>query len=446
MSSESGPEQRYSAWLDTIGWKVHELLREEGTIERFREMILAWKVERDSQWAEHRVWEQQRHEYFTQTISGDRRLQDERAGPPGENWKYEPYFWREDGRCPVPLELLDRMKVGSWLDTAHELGSIRLGKSAWCPPELSISAEPPRNEPLSFCDCSPYRDPDADPDRSLTLPEKYAVCAAIHDAVCTGVEKINPWAEQEAIDPYFRLRTAYDKLCENVLKLHEADRNNVEAFLGDIMSDLTALSATKADPTPEREGASSESLHVFRRRGAIWEVRFGPDDSGMFPLNRGFAVIHQLLCAPDPSKGIDCMTLMGLDPEKAETQSFQSVADSEAMRDMKRRCEDLQDLMSQAQESGALAKLHEYQQERSRLAAELQQAIGLAGRSGRLGPAADAERAREGIRKALLRAYSRMEQAVPPLPKLVDHLRRSIQPDCNGYAYRPAVLPDWQTT
>ena len=54
------------------------------------------------------------------------------------------------------------------------------------------------------------------------------------------------------------------------------------------------------------------------------------------------------------------------------------------------------------------------------------------------------EKARDAVRKVLARTYATMEEAAPPLRRLVTHLRQSIQTEGDGYAYRPEDPPDWQ--
>lgn len=227
-----------------IGWRVHELIGRPGAMQRFREVLLAWVDDRDQQHRVHDEWEQRREEHFRSSVARKKkRLLDEVAGPPGDGWRFE-------GRSLYREPRKGRRK---WRGVF----------GVWCPPDLAADAEPPVDDPLSFCDCSDWPDPGGEPNRPLSLEEKYVVCAAFHDAFCLGVEKINPWGDSpDSDDDRSWPGGAYYVVCEDVKNLHEADRPAVESFLADVTRDLSLPGGARPKTEPDRTLVSVATLRA----------------------------------------------------------------------------------------------------------------------------------------------------------------------------------------
>jgi hypothetical protein len=87
------------------------------------------------------------------------------------------------------------------------------------------------------------------PVRSLTLPEKYAALAAIHDVVCDGAKRIDPWRIRHRHRNFARRKAgiSYAVLCSRIKDLRDTDRDRIEGTLRDVEADLVAPSK---EPTP----------------------------------------------------------------------------------------------------------------------------------------------------------------------------------------------------
>lgn len=221
-----------------IGWRVHELIGRPGAMQRFREVLLAWVDDRDQQHRVHDEWEQRREEHFRSSVARKKkRLLDEVAGPPGDGWRFE-------GRSLYREPRKGRRK---WRGVF----------GVWCPPDLAADAEPPVDDPLSFCDCSDWPDPGGEPNRPLSLKEKYVVCAAFHDAFCLGADEINPWEKL----PDAQESWAYMAVCGRVKDLHEADRPAVESFLADVAKDLEAACPPNSTKNVKKRRRGGQEKH-----------------------------------------------------------------------------------------------------------------------------------------------------------------------------------------
>jgi len=204
---------------EAIGWRVHELLKIKGAKERFQSEIQNWKRARDRQVEAEESWQQERDEYFGSPAATDSRMQEESAGAPFDGWRFEGFVVRkyDENGCRESTSMI----------------------FAWCPPHLSVRAEPGVHSPLSFCNCSEYAHPSKNPDRAVSLIEKYVVLAAFHDSCCPGVQKINPFpSEIELGDRSTYDGIAFEAVCGGVKNLHEADMPSVLSFLDDVKADL----------------------------------------------------------------------------------------------------------------------------------------------------------------------------------------------------------------
>jgi hypothetical protein len=196
----------------------------------------------------------------------------------------------------------------------------------------------------------------------------------------------------------------------------------------------------------------------FELFGEIWLVSFG-EEMGLFYNDKGMQHIARLLASP--GKPVQLLLLMSLNRRENGTEhSFESVdniddeeaqfggsdqeaLDGEAIRDYHQRLSKLSDEIEKARDAKNIEKVNQLVAEYDFIEGELRAAQGLGGRGRLLGPSSDTKKAMNAVSKALKRAYTKMENATPPLPKLVNHLRQSISPEGDSYIYRPSPPVIW---
>ncbi len=216
-----------------IGWRVNQLVRRPGAMQRFRESIISWKRTRDQQIADRKAWLKRQMDHFKYTIPSDSRLQDESADPPGQGWKFiKGHIWRDFGRPPGATEQAAETNHAP----ANCQSTYLATESGWCPPDLLPEAEPRVHWPLSFCRCSGLSNEE---NRPLSIEEKYVVCSALHDVYCPGVERIDPWREHHENDLEGYLPAmAYSNVREAVSDL---SASAVRGAIGDLRTNGKSL-------------------------------------------------------------------------------------------------------------------------------------------------------------------------------------------------------------
>lgn len=177
--------------------------------------------------------------------------------------------------------------------------------------------------------------------------------------------------------------------------------------------------------------------HCFRLNGSVWQVRLN-DESGHFHNLKGFRYIRELLAKPN--KLVAATKLIG--EMEGTTGAAHEVLDPEAKRKFKDRIDELEERKQIALQAGAEEGLERIEAERNGIIEELKRATGLGGRDRDIA-ATPAERARQSVRKALDRAYTRLRQAKPPLDHLASHLTSCVQAEGTSYVYRPDADVPW---
>jgi hypothetical protein len=205
-----------------------------------------------------------------------------------------------------------------------------------------------------------------------------------------------------------------------------------------------------------------EPAYCFRMGGELWYVRYG-EEYGTFKNHRGMQHIARLLASPgkrvsvfdlagqgQQGKGSRPSLAGGQEPGEAEEDPRgksrpEPVLDQQAKQSYKRRMEELVQEIKEAKEAQDQETEAKARKEFDELAEQLQKAVGLGGRDRPLDAGDPAEKARVAISKALNRAYQALEQATPPLPGLVAHLRQTISAAGGFCIYRPdpARTPGW---
>jgi hypothetical protein len=208
-------------------------------------------------------------------------------------------------------------------------------------------------------------------------------------------------------------------------------------------------------PTPEgqKEKAAIENLKAeagnklrywFRSTGNTWDVRFG-DEAGNFTDQKGFGIIARLLRFPNPTKLLSAMELIGRDVEQHGTFTEQEVTDGEALAAAKTWLNDeYPKELEAAREDGDPEKLAEVEERKKKAEKYISEAKGLGNKRRSIGPKSPKESARTSCRAAINRTIKALREAEKSLPKLAEHLERTILGEGTDFAYRTDGPPNWE--
>lgn len=177
--------------------------------------------------------------------------------------------------------------------------------------------------------------------------------------------------------------------------------------------------------------ATSPNLCAFRQIGSIWQMSFEGRDVCL-PHVKGFSDLATLLASP--GREFHCTELMGVvEHFDADTQ-----IDTRAKSEYKRRVRELQAELSHAESCNDMARIEPLSEELEVLLNHLNAALGLGGRSRKMG--APSERARSAVTQRIRAALKRIESAHDTLGQ---HLARSVQTGV-CCAYVPDRVVEWQ--
>ena len=200
----------------------------------------------------------------------------------------------------------------------------------------------------------------------------------------------------------------------------------------EILARGLALAGLAGDPDERRPVVPQPSPGaVFRPDGDFWMLAF---DGKAVRLNgaKGFHDLSQLLGQPDAP--IHCLELAG---RWTEPRGDAPVLDDRARRELGARVRELQGTIDEADASNDLGRAQAAREELDRIGATLSEALGLHGRSRRLGSAA--ERARSAVTWRIRNAIRKIGAAHPPLGRHLDNAVRT-----GTYcAYSPEKKVDW---
>lgn len=201
-----------------------------GARDTFRRRVREWAAEDDARRDRIEEWERERADYFERVVPTDPTLADGTKDHDGLIW--ETY---------IDLDTLDAAARAAM---AGEPATPVTRREAWTPFGLTEAARPKGPLPLFPLD-TPGRNP-------LTMTERYAALALIHDAICAGAEPINPWhgldfAELDATEKEraaafaLLVRQCQPNLAADSfawLAPHETDKEAVQAILASVKRDL----------------------------------------------------------------------------------------------------------------------------------------------------------------------------------------------------------------
>ena len=205
-------------------------------MELLRTPVLWWYAERTQRNLDVSEWMRERERH-----TDDIRSQHERDGKcetcwanePGPGWKFR-YFPKQQGVVKA-CRLLDRQEILVYYMS-------RPCVSGWTPPHLLDMPE--------FHDL-PLPLPS---ERPLTLAERFAVAAAIHDVVYKGVERIDPWSARPSPEDMkeavllLGASRVYAELVEEARRLPKSDAPPIDDILDDVLK-----GAADGDPDGDRK-------------------------------------------------------------------------------------------------------------------------------------------------------------------------------------------------
>jgi tetratricopeptide (TPR) repeat protein len=156
-------------------------------------------------------------------------------------------------------------------------------------------------------------------------------------------------------------------------------------------------------PNPPRPAARDVSL---RREGDVWAVEGSAQPPFRLKHSKGLAYLSELLA--HPGHELHVLTLVGLDHGASDAGP---VLDGRAKADYKKRLEELEDEISEADRFGDEARANRAREEIDALATQLAGAVGLGGRDRRA--ASDVERARINVQRRLKDAIESVARCDP---------------------------------
>jgi tetratricopeptide (TPR) repeat protein len=187
-------------------------------------------------------------------------------------------------------------------------------------------------------------------------------------------------------------------------------------------------------PVPEPAGGKI----VFRPEGDVWLLRYEGSSAHMRDA-KGLRDLAALMAAP--GQGIHVTELVaataGEPTLEAEGGGEAAVLDARARAEYRARLEELEAELDDAEVANDGERAARAREERDFLAAELAGALGLGGRSRRLGD--PVERARKAVSMRIRLALDRMESVHP---RMARHLRNSVRTG-TFCAYEPERPTTW---
>jgi TolB-like protein len=170
----------------------------------------------------------------------------------------------------------------------------------------------------------------------------------------------------------------------------------------------------------------------FVRTGELWSIAYAERGANLLGT-KGFHDLARLLA--QPNEPVHCLELSG---GVSSSDSQHELLDTRARREYRRRIEELQRGLSEAEARGDVAESERGRSELDALIGELARATGLGGRGRKMDD--PAERARSSVTWRIRSAIKKIRAAHPALGK---HLSHSIK---TGYfcTYAPETPISWQ--
>ena len=178
--------------------------------------------------------------------------------------------------------------------------------------------------------------------------------------------------------------------------------------------------------------ATAPAFCSFRRVGSLWQVSFAGHDAWL-PQLKGFSDIHALLATP--GRYVHCCELMG----EVGSSFDEPQIDARARAEYQERIDELRSSLEEAEAASDLGRSARLREELAQLVEHLTSAMGLGGRSRKLG--APVERARSAVTQRIRGALKKLGEAHP---SLAEHLTQTVQTG-TFCCYRPVTPPiEWE--
>jgi hypothetical protein len=212
----------------------------------------------------------------------------------------------------------------------------------------------------------------------------------------------------------------------------EADRLGLEELAADAAGLLAVGPSGGGGPAGPAE---------FRRAGASWTLSYAgravrlPDAKGM----RDLAVLLSRPGQPVPAAELVALSGGGRLAKADLALGADAVLDDQAKQAYRRRLQDLDREVAEAEDEGDPERVEKARQERDAIAHELAAALGLGGRDRGLGD--PAERARKAVTERIRYSMARIARAHPELAR---HLEASVTTG-SSCAYVAAEPVTWLT-
>lgn len=193
-----------------------------------------------------------------------------------------------------------------------------------------------------------------------------------------------------------------------------------------------ARAGLAADPDERRPSVAQVAPRaVFRPEGDFWTVAFDGVEVQLTEA-KGFHDLAQLFARPEAS--IHCLELGG---RLAEPSADAPVLDERARRELGARVRELQETIDEAEALNDHGRAESARAELDQIGTALSAALGLGGRSRRLGSAA--ERARSAVTWRIRNAIRKIAAAHPSLGRHLDNAVRTGA----FCSYTPETRVDW---
>lgn len=209
-------------WLAGFAWEVNSTIRQHDAMPVFREMLETWMADMEAQGDRLSDWGR-RYAQYVEKVRETPKLRDSRA-----------YLGNSvNGETDGGLK---------WFPLADS------GKQLWCWMPAEFRVQPETRPRYVFPLPLPA-------DRGLSVAERYAALAVVHDLCCDGQEKISPWpkpgpsAERQDEKRHYM----YQMLLDQIGELKENDLPALKALLNETEHEI-AESERKPGRTVEELG------------------------------------------------------------------------------------------------------------------------------------------------------------------------------------------------
>ncbi|MBE1468926.1 ATP-binding protein [Kibdelosporangium phytohabitans] len=259
--------------------------------------------------------------------------------------------------------------------------------------------------------------------------ERWDEAIAGFTAACESAERLRarPWV----VEARFRLATTL------LARSGPGDADAAAALFDEVAAEAADLGMAHFTTRPA-VAVRDAPANVFRVDSGVWTLGFAGRTVHL-PDAKGLRDLHVLIGAP----GTDIPAVRLLSPEGGEVVvaarglGGDAVLDDQARAAYQRRLADLDEEIDRAAARGADRRAAELDRERHALIEQLRGAVGLGGRSRRLGD--EAERARKAVTNRIRDTLQRLAKRHP---ELAAHLRASVTTGAHC-RYRPDEPVAW---